>query len=197
MKIIVRQLTKLRKLCFYRRASVHTGGGVVCLSACWDTTPPQEQIPPGVDTPERRPLLRTVRILLECILVCEKVRLIRAQRKLQKDPPDSYPSYYSPVHYHILGDFSMRIAVNNHQVLPQPVADLIERPLHPKFSQFHAVFQKIWQNHMLALPGGLAPPPMGNPGSAPVNHYYYLQWRIQDFLRGRQSFSLRQKSIII
>ena len=41
-------------------------------------------------------------------------------------------------------------------------------PYDPKFSQFHAVFHKIWQNHMLApLPGGLAPPPTGNPGSAP------------------------------
>ena len=36
----------------------------------------------------------------------------------------------------------------------------------PKFSQFHAVFRKIWQNHMLAPPGGLAPPPTGNPGPA-------------------------------
>ena len=34
------------------------------------------------------------------------------------------------------------------------------------FSEFHAVFHKIWQNHMLSPPGGLAPPPMGNPGSA-------------------------------
>ena len=37
-------------------------------------------------------------------------------------------------------------------------------PYGPKFSQFHAVFRKIWQNHMLA------PPPMGNPGSAPGSH---------------------------
>ena len=37
----------------------------------------------------------------------------------------------------------------------------------PKFFQFHAVFRKIWQNHKLAsLPGELAPPPRGNPGSA-------------------------------
>ena len=34
----------------------------------------------------------------------------------------------------------------------------------PKFFQFHAVFGKIWQNHMLAPP----PPPPGNPGSAAV-----------------------------
>ena len=37
--------TKLRRLCFYRRLSVHVEGGV-CLSACWDTTPPWEQTPP-------------------------------------------------------------------------------------------------------------------------------------------------------
>ena len=109
--------TKLRRLCFYRCVSVHTGGGV-CLSACWDTTapgvdtppeqtslgadtpPPRSRHPPGsrhpqsrhpweqtppptgsrhsprADTPpgadlptQRQPLLRTVRILLECILV--------------------------------------------------------------------------------------------------------------------------------
>ena len=45
-----------------------TGGGMVCLSACWDTTPleqtPPEQIPPGADTPwadtpqSRHPLSR-------------------------------------------------------------------------------------------------------------------------------------------
>ena len=32
------------------------------------------------------------------------------------------------------------------------VADLGGRPYGPKFSQFHAVFRKIWQNHMLAPP---------------------------------------------
>ena len=32
------------------------------------------------------------------------------------------------------------------------VADLGGPPQGPKFSQFHAVFRKIWQNHMLALP---------------------------------------------
>ena len=45
--------------------------GSVCLSACWDTTPwadPPDRHPWG-DTPSRRLLLRTVRILLECILV--------------------------------------------------------------------------------------------------------------------------------
>ena len=71
--------------------SVHRGG--VCLSACWDTTPreqthPPSRHPPGADThpsradttpgsrhppeqtpPGRRLPLRTVRILLECILV--------------------------------------------------------------------------------------------------------------------------------
>ena len=54
-----------------------TGVGGVCLSACWDTTPlgtgtPLEQAPPESKpppSPGRRLLLRTVRILLECILV--------------------------------------------------------------------------------------------------------------------------------
>ena len=64
--------------------SVHRG---VCLNSCWDMTPreqspqhqasprtryplPQDQAPPmGSDPPSRRPLLQTVRILLECILV--------------------------------------------------------------------------------------------------------------------------------
>ena len=36
------------------------------------------------------------------------------------------------------------------------------RPPGPKFSQFHAVFWKICQNHRLA------PPPTENPGSAPA-----------------------------
>ena len=57
-------------------------------------------------------------------------------------------------------------------------------PYGPKFSQFRAVFRKIWQNHILAPPPphrGLVPPPMGNPGSAPdlgivccVFEYYYI-----------------------
>ena len=44
-------------------------------------------------------------------------------------------------------------------------------PHGPKFSRFHAVFWKIWQNCMLAPPPprGLAHPPTGNPGSAPDN----------------------------
>ena len=54
-------------------------------------------------------------------------------------------------------------------VLLDAVADLrggappmLVSPYDPKFSQFHVVFRKIWQNHMLA------PPPAGNPGSAPA-----------------------------
>ena len=34
-----------------------------------------------------------------------------------------------------------------------------------KFFQFHVVFGKVWQNRILAPPGGLVPPPRGNPGS--------------------------------
>ena len=43
-------------------------------------------------------------------------------------------------------------------------------PYGPNFSQFHAVFRKIWHNHMLA------PPPTGNPRSAPESvHLCNLQ----------------------
>ena len=33
-------------------------------------------------------------------------------------------------------------------------------------SKFHAVFGKMWQNHILAPPWGVGAPPRGNPGSA-------------------------------
>ena len=46
--------TKLRRLCFYRHLSTGGGGGGVCLSACWDTTP-RSRHPPGADTPQSRP----------------------------------------------------------------------------------------------------------------------------------------------
>ena len=50
-----------------------TGGGV-CLSACWDTTPPRTSPPPGADPLEQSMLEDTVNeravlILLECNLV--------------------------------------------------------------------------------------------------------------------------------
>ena len=82
--------TKLRRLCFYTCLSFCSHERGVCLSACWDTTPPPREqappdqaslwdqtvplgpgIPPGPGTPpkQRRLLLRMVRILLECILV--------------------------------------------------------------------------------------------------------------------------------
>ena len=79
----------MRRLCFYRCLSVHGGG---CLPQCMlgyhthtpgsqtplplGADPPRADTPLGADTPpesrhlpERRPLLRMVRILLECILV--------------------------------------------------------------------------------------------------------------------------------
>ena len=41
------------------------------------------------------------------------------------------------------------------------------RPPGPKFLHFHAVFGKNWPNNRLTPPPfGLAPPPLGNPGSA-------------------------------
>ena len=86
-------------------------GGVVCLSACWDTTPweqapPREQAPPqsrhtlpeqappweqahpprSRHSPSRRLLLWTVRILLECILVSQ-VSLSTGESPSRGDPP--------------------------------------------------------------------------------------------------------------
>ena len=90
---------KLRRSCFYTCLSVILftgGGGGGCLSACWDaprSRPPRTRHPPGAGTPRadtppsrhthpeqthtpgnrhppsRRLMLRTVRILLECILI--------------------------------------------------------------------------------------------------------------------------------
>ena len=56
----------------------------------------------------------------------------------------------------------------------QPVADLRggarDAPPSPKFLHFHAVFGKNWPNSRWAPPPlGLAPPPLGNPGSATAN----------------------------
>ena len=57
-------------------------------------------------------------------------------------------------------------------------------PYGPKFSQFHAVFRRIWQNHMLPPPTGeLAPPPTGNPGSAPAFVVYRLLVYLSHFHR--------------
>ena len=57
-------------------------------------------------------------------------------------------------------------------------ADLgMSPPCGPKCSQFHAVFLwTIWRNRMWALPRGLAPPPLRNPGSGPPHvllHKYF------------------------
>ena len=65
-------------------------------------------------------------------------------------------------------------------------------PYSPKFSQFHAVFWKIWQNCMLVPPSGrLAPPPTRNPGSAPdsIELLFHTEY-LADFLHftfGRDS----------
>ena len=50
-KHLLPSATKLRRLCFYGRLSVHTGG--FCLSAWWDTPPP-EQTSPGSRPPRCR-----------------------------------------------------------------------------------------------------------------------------------------------
>ena len=103
----------------FLQACVCPRGGGVCLSACWDTTSakadllrsrpplgadtPQSRHPPRADTPrsrhppeqtplrERQPLLRTVRILLECILILNQN--IRNRAKLVTDP--FAPKFYS------------------------------------------------------------------------------------------------------
>ena len=62
MLITVRN--EVAKVMFLQVSVCPHGGGGVCLSACWDTTS-QSRHPPH----EIRSLLRTVRILLECILV--------------------------------------------------------------------------------------------------------------------------------
>ena len=86
--------TKLRRLCFYKRVSVH-GGGYLTRYPPGPGTPPWDQVHPprtrytprdqvhplgpgtppvpGTPTPQIRLLLRTVRILLECILVIIKL----------------------------------------------------------------------------------------------------------------------------
>ena len=62
------------KVMFLHLSVILSKGGV-CLSACWNRHPlgrnPLGQTPPWTDTPtpSRRLLQRTVRILLECILV--------------------------------------------------------------------------------------------------------------------------------
>ena len=46
-------------------------------------------------------------------------------------------------------------------------------PSGPKFLHFHAVFGKNWPNNRSVRPPlGLAPPPLGNPGSATGGGYF-------------------------
>ena len=46
------------------------------------------------------------------------------------------------------------------------LGDVPGAPHGPKMSKFHTVYWNIWQNRMLAPPGGLVFPPMGNIGFA-------------------------------
>ena len=57
------------------------------------------------------------------------------------------------------------------------VADLRGAPPGQKFSKFHAVFRKNWQNRMLA------PPPTGNTGSAPALSFYECRLSCRDIMR--------------
>ena len=72
--VTVRNEVAKVRLCFYRRVSVHGGGGGLpqCMLGYHI---PRKQTPQGADPPprERQPLLRTIRILLECILVIPNV----------------------------------------------------------------------------------------------------------------------------
>ena len=60
------------RLCFHRRLSFCSQGW--CIPACTgtDTIPPPGRHIPGRHPSPRRPLQRTVRIILECILVAAK-----------------------------------------------------------------------------------------------------------------------------
>ena len=73
------------------------------------------------------------------------------------------------------------------------VGDLGERPrrapLRPKISQFHTVFRKIWQNHMMAPPGRLAPLLRGILDLPLPWYLNQLHWRI---LGGPNSFNFMQ-----
>ena len=53
-------------------------------------------------------------------------------------------------------------------------------PRAPKFFRFHAVFEKILQNRMLAPPWGVGPPPRKNPGSAA--EYYHKDSNLKNSL---------------
>ena len=71
LRAIITVRNEVAKVMFLQASVCLQGGGGVCLSACWVTTPLEQTTPAGADTPppEIRSLLRTVRILLECILV--------------------------------------------------------------------------------------------------------------------------------
>ena len=50
----------------------------------------------------------------------------------------------------------------------------------PKFSQFHAVFRKIWQNHMLVpQPWGIGAPSYGESWIRPWDLYRILQFELK------------------
>ena len=65
------------------------------------------------------------------------------------------------------GRYQWRIYIVKFWTLAPPL------PRGPNSFNFIQFFGKIWQNHVLAPPGGLAPPPRGNPGSATGNASYW------------------------
>ena len=54
-------------------------------------------------------------------------------------------------------------------------------PHGPKFSQFHAVFHKIWQNHMLAAPWRVGAPSYRESWIRPCVCIYFKTFHIKNF----------------
>ena len=83
--VLLQSATKLRRLCFHRCVSVHRGGAWSRRGVCWGGGVCSRGVWSGGlvsqhalrQTPrERQLLLRTVHILLECILVNGRNRLL-------------------------------------------------------------------------------------------------------------------------
>ena len=132
---------EVAKVMFLHLSVIMFTRGGVCLSACWDTIPraappdqrpPASRPPPRADTPQpgtpqtrhpsprglgRRLLFRTVRILLECILVSMYGILCGEAKKLLVQKPDSNLSAtYKRLNIllwitHLKADFSWRITI--------------------------------------------------------------------------------------
>ena len=137
----------------------------------WETPPLGRHLPgrhhhlPGR---QRRPLQRTVRTLLECIscyylgalLIVTSILLVLGTRSLHMH---FYYMYILPIYpvYKIIFIYNLCLCFDNQT--GNNCKEIQWRiyivkfwtrapPPGSKFFQFHAVFGKIWQNHMLAPP---------------------------------------------